>query len=103
MSVSNDPEDLLYITEVLHKAFVEVKGKGTEAAASTAAVMEVGAALIPVIPFTPLFEADRPFICMIVASTRPVTLTACGKPAAAVVPQPLENPPGIPTDSQPRR
>jgi hypothetical protein len=37
---------------------------------------------------------------MIVASTRPVTLTVCGRPATAVLPQPLENPPGFP---QPHR
>jgi len=33
---------------------------------------------------------------MIVALTRPVTLTVYGKPAIAVFPQPLENPTGFP-------
>ena len=33
---------------------------------------------------------------MIVALTWPMTLTVYGKPAIAVFPQPLENPPGFP-------
>ena len=49
----------LFISMVLHKAFVEVNEEGTEAAAATAVVMKAGAAMSPV------FRADRPFIFMI--------------------------------------
>jgi hypothetical protein len=38
---------------------------------------------------------------MIVALTWPVTLTVNGKPAIAVFPQPLENPPGFPQTHSP--
>jgi len=38
---------------------------------------------------------------MIVAFTRPVTLTVYGKPAIAAFPQPLENPPGFPQTHSP--
>lgn len=50
----------LYISAVLHKAFVDVNEAGTEAAASTAVV--AGAASLPP-PAT--FHADHPFIFLI--------------------------------------
>ncbi len=50
----------LYITAVLHKAFVDVNEAGTEAAASTAIV--VGTRSLPP-PAT--FHADRPFVFLI--------------------------------------
>lgn len=50
----------LYISAVLHKAFVEVNEAGTEAAASTAIV--VGATSLPQ-PAT--FHADHPFVFLI--------------------------------------
>ncbi len=54
-------EDSLFISDVLHKAFVEVNEEGTEAAAdSTVYMMRVGAALRP--PPTPVFRADHPFV-----------------------------------------
>lgn len=50
-------EVFLYITHVLHKAFVEVNEEGTEAAAATAVVMGTkSAADRPAV-----FRADRPF------------------------------------------
>jgi serpin B len=54
-------DERLYISEVIHKAFVDVNETGTEAAAATAVVMKVGAA-----PQKPKeFNADHPFIFMI--------------------------------------
>ncbi|MBI2807208.1 MAG: serpin family protein [Planctomycetes bacterium] len=50
----------LYITAVLHKAFVDVNEAGTEAAASTA--IEVGTRSLPP---RATFHADRPFLFVI--------------------------------------
>jgi serpin B len=49
----------IWISDVLHKAFVEVNEKGTEAAAGTGVVMMWG------IPDVPVFRADHPFIFII--------------------------------------
>jgi len=65
MSASKDPLDKLYIGKVIHKAFVEVNEKGTEAAAATAVMMVDRAAMPMDVPFTPTFRADRPFIFLI--------------------------------------
>ena len=55
----------LYISEVIHKAFVDVNEKGTEAAAATAVVMMARAA-IALPPAPPIsFKADHPFLFMI--------------------------------------
>lgn len=51
----------LYISSVIHKAFVAVDEKGTEAAAATAVM--VGAMAAPTQPVN--FTADRPFLFMI--------------------------------------
>ena len=50
----------LYIGAVLHKAFVAVDEKGTEAAAATAVIMQLRAMTIP-----PTFRADHPFVFLI--------------------------------------
>jgi serpin B len=51
----------LYITDVVHKAFVSVDEAGTEAAAATAVI--VGVTSMPMEPVT--VNIDRPFIFMI--------------------------------------
>jgi serpin B len=53
----------LFIGAVLHKAFVAVDEKGTEAAAATIVGMRAGAAPRPVEP-TP-FKADHPFLFLV--------------------------------------
>ncbi|HEX5063938.1 MAG TPA: serpin family protein [Kofleriaceae bacterium] len=63
ISNPTDPKDRLFIGEVLHKAFVKVDEKGTEAAAATAVVMPRGAGMPP--KATP-FTADHPFLFLIV-------------------------------------
>jgi serine protease inhibitor len=67
MSDSDSPADKLYVWKVLHKAFVEVNEKGTEAAAATAVILKTKKAKKPVetVPFTPTFKADRPFVFLI--------------------------------------
>ncbi|MEA3230052.1 MAG: serpin family protein, partial [archaeon] len=49
----------LYISQVIHQAFVEVNEEGTEAAAATAVVMKVKAVM------SDIFRADHPFIFII--------------------------------------
>lgn len=59
-----DGSQELYIGAILHKAFVAVNEKGTEAAAATAAIMQTkAAAFIPVV-----FRADHPFVFFIRAN-----------------------------------
>ncbi|MBU1200928.1 MAG: serpin family protein [Nanoarchaeota archaeon] len=53
----------LMISKVIHKAFVEVDEKGTEAAAATAIIMQVTSIQNPT-PI-PIFRADHPFIFLI--------------------------------------
>lgn len=65
MSDAQDPMRKLYISKVLHKAFVEVNEKGTEAAAATAVMMPMAGGMPPKIPFVPVFFANRPFLFLI--------------------------------------
>jgi serpin B len=57
------PEDRLYVSEVFHKAFVQVDEEGTEAAAATAIAMEGGGARRSSTPVE--FTADHPFLFLI--------------------------------------
>jgi len=65
MTESNDPEDHLFIDEAIHSAYLKVDEMGTEAAAASAIIMEAGYLGPPVRPFTPTFQANRPFIIFI--------------------------------------
>ena len=51
----------LFISDVLHKAFVSVDEAGTEAAAATAVIVPAGASLESIVEVT----VDRPFIFLI--------------------------------------
>jgi serine protease inhibitor len=67
MCESADPAHRLFISQVLHKAFVETSEKGTEAAAATVVLFPAAEAAEPpkMVPFTPTFRADKPFILLI--------------------------------------
>jgi len=56
----------LFISKVIHQAFIEINEEGTEAAAATAVFMEDGAAPGVKLPSKiPIFRADHPFIFLI--------------------------------------
>lgn len=57
----------LFISQVLHKAFIETSEKGTEAAAATVVLFPPASRteLPKMVPFTPTFRADKPFIFLI--------------------------------------
>ena len=61
ISSSSEP---LYLDEVVHKAFVEVDEKGTEAAAATAGIFGLGG-IAPARKRVPIFRADHPFLFLI--------------------------------------
>jgi serpin B len=53
-------EEQLYISHVLHQAFIAVDEEGTEAAAATAVVMST-----PSMPRATVLNVDRPFLFVI--------------------------------------
>ena len=55
----------LYISDVFHKAWVEVNEEGTEAAAATAVTMGIRGMPMNPPPPPPVFRADHPFIFFI--------------------------------------
>ena len=60
------------ISEVVHKAYIDVNEEGTEAAAATAVTMRAMAMRAPEAP-PPVFRADHPFVFMIRTIVRPVS------------------------------
>ena len=58
------PSRELFITEVIHQAYVDINEEGTEAAAATAVIMEESVSAAPLGEY-PEFRADHPFIFMI--------------------------------------
>ncbi len=71
--MNGKPHDL-YISAVIHKAFIELNEEGTEAAASTAVVMAKTMAPMPS-PIAPsVFKADHPFAFVIYENTTDTVL-----------------------------
>lgn len=63
--LSNTHMGRLYISHIVHKAFLEVSETGTEAAAAT----QIGfsrTSFTPPDPDLTVFRADKPFLCMII-------------------------------------
>lgn len=61
-----DGTELLFLSEALHKAWVKVDERGTEAAAATAVIMTLGAAPNESVK---VFRADHPFVFIIKENT----------------------------------
>jgi serpin B len=56
----------LFVGRVVHKAFLEVNERGTEAAAAMGAEVTLGGTrVIETVPFIPTVAADRPFLFLI--------------------------------------
>jgi serpin B len=64
LTVKRSKDDVLYISNIFHKAFIEVGEKGTEAAAATAVVMALAGAGMPS-EKPKEFIADHPFLYFI--------------------------------------
>ena len=63
--LSGVAEDELVVSEVIHKAFLEVNEKGSEAAAATAVMMTRQCALVMKEEESKVFKADHPFVFFI--------------------------------------
>jgi serpin B len=60
-----DSSQNLYVSDVIHKAFIDTDENGTEAAAATAVVMVEGAMEEPSLPKPIIFNVNHPFILFI--------------------------------------
>ncbi|CAF4482363.1 unnamed protein product [Rotaria socialis] len=69
-----DGEDGIFISEVIHKAFIDVNEQGTKAAAATAGVTSVLFSATALKPMPILFKADRPFLFFIRESRQNIVL-----------------------------
>ncbi|OKP88702.1 serpin family protein [Paenibacillus sp. P32E] len=58
-----DTSDPIFISNIIHKTYIDVNEKGTEASASTLVGMEMGAAPTPDLPFQ--MTVNRPFLFVI--------------------------------------
>ncbi|MCC6125336.1 MAG: hypothetical protein IT426_10265 [Pirellulales bacterium] len=69
LCAGEDPMHQLYLGAVLHKAFLDVSEKGTEAAAATYEIMPAPMSMArepdDMEPFIPRFRADKPFAFLI--------------------------------------
>ncbi|MEI8018819.1 MAG: serpin family protein [Schlesneria sp.] len=70
LSTSEEFDDRLYITNVLHKTYVDVSEVGTEAAAATAVMFAAPTSAEvrkppKTRPFVPIFKANKPFLFLI--------------------------------------
>ncbi|CAM4743690.1 unnamed protein product [Rotaria magnacalcarata] len=73
VSKKDDPAGL-YVSKVIHKAFIDVNEKGSEAAAATAVIMMRCCASISPKPSPIEFKADRPFLFYIRETRQNLTL-----------------------------
>ena len=60
-----DPLLRMYLSQVAHKAFVDVNEKGTVATAATAISAKKETEAAARVPFIPWVRADRPFLFLI--------------------------------------
>lgn len=66
MNGSPEAASDLFINLVVHQAFIQVNEEGTEAAAATAVkIAQKGTTVTELMPFVPVFRADRPFLYLI--------------------------------------
>ncbi|CAF4522283.1 unnamed protein product [Rotaria sp. Silwood1] len=69
----NNNRDHLYISKVIHKAFIDVNEQGSEVAAATAVIIVSYGSINP--PLQPIeFKADRPFLFFIRESRQNIVL-----------------------------
>ncbi len=68
MCRSDDPRRQMHISQIIHRATVDVNENGTIATAASAIMMktaEAAAQEVKRVPFTPQFYAERPFVVLI--------------------------------------